>query len=729
VATADTAKLIASLELKDMFSGPAGKITKSLGNLDRGITNTQGRAYKAGQQIGTGIRNGAIIAAGGIAFLGSQVLVGLKELATLEKATAQTNAVLKSTKGAAGQTAESIRNLAEKYEGLNATIDDKVIQSGENLLLTFTKIRKDAFEPALTAALNLNTRLGGGEGGLQNAIKLVGKALNDPIKGLGALSKAGITFTKVQVDQIKAFIKNNDLMSAQALILGELGKRYGGAFAAEGGTAAAAVKGIGDAVEDLQKGLASGLFPVVQKFLPKIREALASPAFLDGVKKLGDGIASLFSDKNIAAGADILKGAFQTAKDVAPFVAAAAKTTFSFVQAAVSLFKSLPPQLQTLLVTGFAVNKLTGGLVTNIAGGLISSVLKQLVSGVVNVNGAVVNVVGAGVPGAVPGVVGGTSRLAQAASLVQKVLIVGMVAEVADLIHGAISPGGGIEGRTATGQLLPADQLQWPFGPKNTPTFDLGPFKNILGGTPAPTPNEGAAGAGAVGAATTALVAATKALTGGDRRQKDDIVNLVQLQKSANAYLSDIFQQGVRGLKTATKPKDIAKAVKDALSLIVDQRRGNALATERVLADLKKQLAHTHDAKTAAILRDAIGKVEHKLAGRQLVQKQLDKADKIFKSNESTKDKIRDLTAVEKSLAGKSASAQAKVAARIEQVRKAAKYAGQQAAAAIKDKDLSVTVPIKNYVTVSLREFANSTKTYRRIGNATVSTSFGIGGR
>ena len=29
---------------------------------------------------------------------------------------------------------------------------------------------------------------------------------------------------------------------------------------------------------------------------------------------------------------------------------------------------------------------------------------------------------------------------------------------------------------------LPADQLSWPWGPKNTPHLDIGPFKNILGG-------------------------------------------------------------------------------------------------------------------------------------------------------------------------------------------------------------------------------------------------------
>lgn len=400
---AETAKLAVDLSLKGNFASSLAASQRSLTGFNKAITNTQGRAYKAGQQIGAGIRSGAVLAAGGIAFLVTQVAAGVRQLAVLEQATAQTNAVLKSTRSIAGQTADSIRKLAEKYEGLNATIDDKVIQSGENLLLTFTNIRKQAFEPALEAALNLNTRLGGGEGGLQNTIKLLGKALNDPLKGLGALSRAGITFSKQQTDQIKTLVKNNDLLGAQDLILKELGKRYGGAFKAEGNTATGVFRGIGDAVEDLQKAIATGLFPVIQKVLPKIRSALADPKVIATIQRLGDSIASLFSDKNIAEGGKILGSLFETAKAAAPVVGEAARATLTAVKAAVSLFTSLPKEVQQLAIGAFAINKITGGLVTNLAGGLISSVLKQLVSGVVNVNGAVVNVNGGvGLPGVTP---------------------------------------------------------------------------------------------------------------------------------------------------------------------------------------------------------------------------------------------------------------------------------------------------------------------------------------
>jgi hypothetical protein len=90
----------------------------------------------------------------------------------------------------------------------------------------------------------------------------------------------------------------------------------------------------------------------------------------------------------------------------------------SVLSTAVGVFRSLPPELQNLAIAGLAVNKLTGGLVTNIAGGLISGVLKRLVSGVVNVQGAVVNVAGAGLPAAgLPAAAAGAGTLGLGAAL------------------------------------------------------------------------------------------------------------------------------------------------------------------------------------------------------------------------------------------------------------------------------------------------------------------------
>ena len=149
MALSDTAKLVASLTLEDKFTKPLAGADKALSGFERHA----GTMSKVGDQVSRGLgnlgRNVGLIGAAAAGFLAVQVTAGVSALVRLESAQAQTEAVLKSTKQVAGQTAESIRNLAEKYESLNATIDDKVIQSGENLLLTFTNIRKQAFEPAL----------------------------------------------------------------------------------------------------------------------------------------------------------------------------------------------------------------------------------------------------------------------------------------------------------------------------------------------------------------------------------------------------------------------------------------------------------------------------------------------------------------------------------------------------------------------------------------------------
>ena len=48
---------------------------------------------------------------------------------------------------------------------------------------------------------------------------MVGKALNDPLKGLTALSRIGVQFTAQQQEQIKAMVEVGDVAGAQKIIL------------------------------------------------------------------------------------------------------------------------------------------------------------------------------------------------------------------------------------------------------------------------------------------------------------------------------------------------------------------------------------------------------------------------------------------------------------------------------------------------------------------------------
>jgi len=439
VALAEAAKLIATLDLGGNFVKNIGSADRALGKFDTHIDKSQSKAYQAGQKIGTGIKAGAAIAAVGVGILATEVGRGLQSLVELEQQQAQTNAVLKSTKGAAGISAAAITNLSEKYESLNATIGDEFIRSAENMLLTFTQIKGKAFEPALQAILDINTAMGGGPEGLQKTAIQVGKALNDPAKGLTALTRIGVTFDKGQVKRIKQLQKEGKTYEAQKIILAELNKEFGGSFIAQGKTTAGKVANFNDAIDDLERTLATALLPTVSNVADALGTLLRDPEVIKSTERLGQDIAKLFSKENITNGINALRTGFGLLKDVAGQIA-------SVVGTAVRAFTSLPPEVQKLLVGGFVVNKVTGGLVTDLIEGVAKTALSKI--GLMTVQAGVVNVaggVGTG-PGGVPVPGGGAGGLLNTLkSLVLPVTVAAITVEAAGAIANAIDP-------TATGK-------------------------------------------------------------------------------------------------------------------------------------------------------------------------------------------------------------------------------------------------------------------------------------
>ncbi|MES2808783.1 MAG: hypothetical protein V4619_09180 [Bacteroidota bacterium] len=141
-----------------------------------------------------------------------------------EQNQAQLAAVLKSTAGAAGLSQEALNDLSTAV--MNKTgVDDDAITKSEALLLTFTNIHDQIFEESIPAILDMSKALGTD---LEGATIQVGKALNNPIAGLTALKKVGVSFTEQQKEQIITMQKAGDMMGAQKIILGELTKEFGG---------------------------------------------------------------------------------------------------------------------------------------------------------------------------------------------------------------------------------------------------------------------------------------------------------------------------------------------------------------------------------------------------------------------------------------------------------------------------------------------------------------------
>jgi phage-related protein len=175
---------------------------------------------------------GAVAAVGGLAVAGVATALTAVGKAAQESVsvTKSTEAIIKATGGAANVTADQVGKLANAISSKTG-IDDEQIQAAQNMILTFKNVKNAGegqaamFDRATQAAADLSAA---GFGSLDSTAKSLGKALNDPIKGVTALSRAGVTFTAQQKDQIKALQESGDLLGAQAIVMAEVESQVGG---------------------------------------------------------------------------------------------------------------------------------------------------------------------------------------------------------------------------------------------------------------------------------------------------------------------------------------------------------------------------------------------------------------------------------------------------------------------------------------------------------------------
>lgn len=185
-----------------------------------------------------------------------------------QEAAAQLNAVLTSTGGVAGVTAEGAQALATNLQSVTRFSDETVL-SGENMLLTFTNIgaKGGVFDQATVTTLDMATALG--QDVTQSAMQL-GKALNDPINGVTALQRVGVTFTDSQKAQIEAMVKSGDVMGAQTLILQELQREFGGSAVAAGKTFPGQLDIMTNKIDDANEKIGGALIPALSKVTEKL---------------------------------------------------------------------------------------------------------------------------------------------------------------------------------------------------------------------------------------------------------------------------------------------------------------------------------------------------------------------------------------------------------------------------------------------------------------------------
>lgn len=158
-----------------------------------------------------------------------------------EKAAAQLDATLKSTGRYTPELSQAMLDYSNALQKTTAFEDD-AITGAQALLLTFTKVGGDIFPRATEAILDMATAMGTD---LKSATLSVGKALNDPIKGMAALGRSGVQFTEIQKELVENMVATGDVVGAQTVILKELETQFGG-------SAEAAKETLGGALQSLQ---------------------------------------------------------------------------------------------------------------------------------------------------------------------------------------------------------------------------------------------------------------------------------------------------------------------------------------------------------------------------------------------------------------------------------------------------------------------------------------------
>lgn len=270
---------------RDKASAAFDKVSKAADRTEKkfGFLAARSHGLTAGMTAGFGK---VVAAMGAVATV--QVFKGfIDEARESRKVAALTESIIKSTGGAAKISATQVGDLATAISNKTGA-DDEAIQTGANLLLTFKNVRNEVgkganiFDRATQAAVDLSAA---GFGDINGASKMLGKALNDPLKGITALGRAGVTFTDQQKKQIKTLVETGKTLEAQKIILREVESQVGGAAAAS----ADPMQKLGVILGNVKETVGTAFLPIIDKaavILGRVVPAAVGKAGL-GLRALG----------------------------------------------------------------------------------------------------------------------------------------------------------------------------------------------------------------------------------------------------------------------------------------------------------------------------------------------------------------------------------------------------------------------------------------------------------
>jgi hypothetical protein len=231
------------------------KLNNTLGKTEKRAATATGNIQRMGVSFRT--TAASIVAITGAVTFFSRSLNVLGERQA--DAAALANGLQKLGKGEA--ELKRLQKAADEL-GKATLFNQEDFDAGFALLTSFTSIGVNSFERVAEAAADV-AQITGQD--VSSSLLQLAKALQDPVRGLTALSRSGTTFTDQQKEQIKALVESGKQLEAQDLILREIETQYGNAARAAGSAGyAGAVDSLGESFRDFQERLARGVEPAVQ---------------------------------------------------------------------------------------------------------------------------------------------------------------------------------------------------------------------------------------------------------------------------------------------------------------------------------------------------------------------------------------------------------------------------------------------------------------------------------
>lgn len=165
---------------------------------------------------------------------------------------------------------DELKAAADRLGDATLFSQDDFIQSF-NILSSFRAIAVESFTEVSEVAADIAQVMGSD---VKSATVQLAKALEDPKRGLTALSRSGITFNETQTETIKKLVDSNRLLEAQGLILETIKGQYEGAAEAAGTGFAGAVDLLSENAADAAEALGKGLAPAATATATALAEVL-----------------------------------------------------------------------------------------------------------------------------------------------------------------------------------------------------------------------------------------------------------------------------------------------------------------------------------------------------------------------------------------------------------------------------------------------------------------------